>query len=355
MHRYHTPTAEGLPTPSNEVVVSLDTISIFFECNPRGLDEAMAAFHGRYSDSEQHRKGRGKKRIKRRFYIAPCRNGGWHLRMHGPFKKETIEQVARWQSRYDGVVCQLHIAYDFPSHAYRYILTHAILRNRRAGPMKDFREPNSPHVHTYWNWDEELKHRFDKNLLLYWRASKITGKDVSHFEINLLTPRACAREGLEQVRALLTLNPGTLFMNNVAWSDAGDRLVKANQDHNRHNPRLFEKIPHIMQRGGTDRAQWVKDSGIMPVRSDSLLCLPEDFNIPDSLTWEAMRQGSGPIKDTRQTSTTKLSNPFNRAAINESTSGASFVSDTDVLDQEANATDVPDQEANVLDGKQPCM
>jgi hypothetical protein len=288
--------------PSSEgdayvICASGDTIEMFFRCRqlPSGIRKSIEKSHGQ------------------RIGIKRCLTKDGHLQGHrvylnGPPSAATIAELDRWQALYHGVVSRFDVAYDFPADMQDYIKTHAVLRWRRKGSMKEFDNGG-----IYWI----SRPRTNRNLLLYMRESKVTGQPCAHFELRFHRASACRREGIRRASDLLMLDPLKLFNKHIGWSDMGDgfvaKAVKATvaADNARERERIRmrqsrtpfmerfmngdpttgnkgyrdgikRKAAILVQKAGYDRAQLVKDARTKPVR---LKTIPLQVEMPDHLTW----------------------------------------------------------------------
>ena len=261
-------------------VASIDTIELFFPgfFLPSGIRTALEKVHQR--------------RI--RVNLCKTRNGyilGQRLIIHGPISQATIKEFNRWQERYKGIVCRFDIAFDFPIEELDFILTHALLKHRRKGPMLKLRDAYDNQTN-YWI-DQEGRRAPNRNLVLYCRSSKITGKRVAHLELRFQRTQAVRSQNIHQVKDLLNLNPKAVLDRCIKWSNAGDkfaqkvirRAVKEQKylNNESYQKNIVKKVRSILRKTEQNIAQNRKN---FDGKRDELVSNPAFFIVQDKLEWE---------------------------------------------------------------------
>jgi hypothetical protein len=183
----------NIPDPRDGIkktVAYLDTIELFTRRLPPGIRQ-IDKIDGR------------------RVRISECRDRhnnvvGYRVTVQRPsiLMLQALDQLQRDNPRiilyrFDVAVDFLKPSQDAAEQQKIEIVTHALLKWRRKGPMHD--EPNG----VYWVRDKSRKRRSNRDLLVYAdRLSKISGDICTHWELRLQRAAACKREGIYRVRDL---------------------------------------------------------------------------------------------------------------------------------------------------------
>jgi hypothetical protein len=111
-------------------------------------------------------------------------------------------------------ITRCDIAFDWPALTQReadnyqkFLDRHVLVRYRRKGNRQIW----APSGAIAWK-QYRKHHRPAKNFMIYAdRPSKMDKRPCSHFEIRLMTGKACRRAGLKTIADLLALDPSKLF------------------------------------------------------------------------------------------------------------------------------------------------
>jgi hypothetical protein len=145
--------------------------------------------------------------------------GTYRLVMTRPTRK-TLQRLDYYILKYRGIPCRLDIALEISGGDRKlvrlWIVTHAILRYRRRGPMK-------PDEATLY-WAPKYSRR---NLVVYDdKVHRVSGeKECCHFELKLRRAVTLRAHGIHSVADVLALDPHKLFALNLHWSDVAERYA----------------------------------------------------------------------------------------------------------------------------------
>jgi len=143
-------------------------------------------------------------------------------------------------------ITRCDIAFDWPAltqreadNYQRFLVRHVLVRYRRKGDRQIW-APSGAIA-----WKQYRKHqRPTKNFMIYAdRRSKIDKAVCSHFEIRLMTGKACGHAGLKTLADLLGLDPSKLFRQQLRLVTHSKARGAMTGFHDRYPRRILLDLP----------------------------------------------------------------------------------------------------------------